>query len=108
MFIIAIPLPVCIIIGANRTLKDVEFNTDGSLFISQLLGVAYILIPFNYLYSHFKNSAIEEKNSKLDTQDLLKIIVNNLKESIMICSNKQIEYVNDLFVNNFELQIEEY
>jgi hypothetical protein len=50
-----------------------------------------------------KNSAIDEKNSKLETQDLLKMIVNNLKESIMICSNKQIEYVNDLFVNKFEM-----
>ena len=36
------------------------------------------------------------------------MIVNNLKESIMICSNKQIEYVNDLFVNKFEMQIDEY
>jgi hypothetical protein len=36
------------------------------------------------------------------------MIVNNLKESIMICSNKKIEYVNDLFVKKFEKQIDEF
>ena len=83
-------------------------SSDVSLLLNLLFGAAYILFPFNWLYTYMKNAAIDEKNSKLETQDLLKMIVNNLKESIMICSNKQIEYVNDLFVNKFETQIEEY
>ena len=33
------------------------------------------------------------------------MIVNNLKESIVICSNQQIEFANDLFVKNYEKQI---
>ena len=108
MFAISVPLPICVIIGTNMTFEKVDITNDLFLFFNLLLGAAYILLPFNWLYTYMKNSAIDEKNSKLETQDLLKMIVNNLKESIMICSNKQIDYVNDLFVNKFQMQIDEY
>ena len=36
------------------------------------------------------------------------MIVNNLKESIIIVSNHQIEFTNDLFVRNYEKQIKEF
>ena len=103
MFVIAIPIPIAMIIGSNMDISEVGFTTDVSLFLNFIFGAAYILLPFNWLYTYMKNAAVDEKNSKIETQDLLKMIVNNLKESIMICSNKQIDYVNDLFVNKFEM-----
>ena len=103
MATVSFPLPIAIIVGSNMTFDEVDTTNDVYFFFHSLFGSAYIILPFNYIYSYMKKSAVNEKNSKLETQDLLKMIVNNLKESIMICSNKQIDYVNNLFVNKFEM-----
>ena len=66
MFVISIPLPICMITGSNMTMESVNLTSDVSLFFNLLLGAAYILFPFNWLYTYMKNSAINEKNSKLE------------------------------------------
>jgi len=67
MFVIAIPLPICVIVGSNMTIKSVDVISDASLLLNLLFGAAYILFPFNWLYTYMKNAAIDEKNSKLET-----------------------------------------
>jgi hypothetical protein len=67
MFVISIPLPVCVIIGSNMTFEQVDVTNDIFLTCNLLFGAAYILLPFNWLYTYMKNAAIDEKNSKLET-----------------------------------------
>lgn len=70
------------------SIQQVDVTNDAYFLFHSMFGAAFLILPFNWLYTYMKNSAIDEKASKLETQDLLKMIVNNLKESIMICSNK--------------------
>jgi hypothetical protein len=64
MFILVIPLPICLIIGNNRSIKDFNMTSDASLILNIFFGIAYILYPFNWIYTYMMNNAIEEKNSK--------------------------------------------
>jgi hypothetical protein len=45
---------------------------------------------------------------KIASQTITKTILDNLQEGIVIFNDKQIAYVNDNFLNQFEQPIEEY
>ena len=101
MAICVTPIPIAVMMGTNITLGEIDVINDGFYVFHDLFRAVYMVPQLLQFISYMKKRAIEEENSKLETLDLLKTIVNNLKESIMICSNKQIDYANDLFVNKF-------
>jgi hypothetical protein len=67
MFFMAIPLPICVIVGSNTTFEQVDTTSDVSLFFNMIFGISVVLFPFNWIHNYMKNAAIDEKNSKLET-----------------------------------------
>lgn len=101
MAIYIIPVPIAVMMGTNMTFGEIDVTNDAFYVFHDLFRGVYMAPMFFHFISYMKKRAKEEENSKLETFDLLKTIVNNLKESIMICSNKQIDYANDLFIKKF-------
>ena len=96
------PLLFCVIIGSNYKIEQIDAENDLYLLIYDYVSTIWIVWTFGYLWVFNEKNSIVDFKTKVEMQDLLKVIVNNLKESIVIVSNQQIEFTNDLFVRNYE------
>lgn len=99
ILVIAIIDLTCSVVGLyNFKLKKVdkfEFHMLSDEFIlPRVLG----FMTMNIVISNFdtaNNFVITQMKEKLDQQNIFKIILENLQESIIICSKNEIEYIND-------------
>jgi hypothetical protein len=66
------------------------------IFFGAVIIGSYILLEKDVIAFLF-----DEIGKKIDMENNLKIIINNLEESIIICSNNQIVYANDVFIYKF-------
>lgn len=96
------PILLCMVVGSNYKIGQIDAENDLYFMIYFCASQVWITWIFYNLWMFNEQNSIIEFKTKVEMQDLLKVIVNNLKECIVIISNQQIEYTNDLFVRNYD------
>ena len=83
--------------GAN------EKESTPDVFRYVITGLGYIALALYYchLNSSIVNDFFQQLMLNLRTKNDLNLILNNLEESIIIINNNKIEFVNDVFLNQF-------
>ena len=85
--------------GVNE--NDKGRHPDVFRYVITGLGYVLLALYFCYLNSSIVNDFFQQLMLNLRTKNDLNLILNNLEESIIIINNNKIEFVNDVFLNQF-------
>jgi hypothetical protein len=103
----AIIFPLCVVTGQHLEFSQVTLKNSGLTFLDLGVGLSCYAF-FLHLFQFANDEFIREMSEKIDYQNQMKVILDNLEESIIIYSYSKIKYANDRFIDNFQDSIDKF